>query len=198
MVYDDHTQRCSTICWSFLSYTLSQYLPNLKITPTMIMVYDDHTQRCSTVCLGFLSYTLSQYLPNLKITPTMIMMIMITMKGVALFAWVFYHTRYLSICQIWKSHPQWPWFIMITLKGTVPDFYNFFTAPRTVSNTYAQAARAQLCTNHTQHTERLSRATCHMPLGFATYAKMASLILHSPVNKLYKLQMKELGRKVCM
>ena len=33
------------------------------------------------------------------------------------------------------------------------------TAPRTVSNTYAQVARAQPCANHVQHIERLSRAS---------------------------------------
>ena len=38
-------------------------------------------------------------------------------------------------------------------------FYNLHTAPRTVSNTYAQVARAQSCANHVQHIERLSRAS---------------------------------------
>ena len=37
-------------------------------------------------------------------------------------------------------------------------FYNLLTAPRTVSNTYAQVARAQSCANHEQHIERLSSA----------------------------------------
>ena len=32
--------------------------------------------------------------------------------------------------------------MMIALKGAIRDFYNFLTAPRTVSNTYAQVARA--------------------------------------------------------
>ena len=41
-------------------------------------------------------------------------------------------------------------------------FYNLLTAPRTVSNTYAQVARAQSCANHVQHIERLSRATCRV------------------------------------
>ena len=41
-------------------------------------------------------------------------------------------------------------------------FYNFLTAPRTVSNTYAQVARAKSCANHVQHFERLSRATCRV------------------------------------
>ena len=39
------------------------------------------------------------------------------------------------------------------------------TAPRTVSSTHAQVARAQSCANHVQHIERLSRATCRVPLG---------------------------------
>ena len=54
--------------------------------------------------------------------------------------------------------------IIIALKGAIQDFYNPLTAPRTVSNTYAQVARAQLCANHAQHIERLSRATCSVPL----------------------------------
>ena len=41
-------------------------------------------------------------------------------------------------------------------------FYSLLTAPRTVSNTYAQVARAQSCANHLQHVDRLSRATCRV------------------------------------
>ena len=41
-------------------------------------------------------------------------------------------------------------------------FNNLLTAPRTVSNTYAQVARAQSRANHVQHSERLSRATCRI------------------------------------
>ena len=52
--------------------------------------------------------------------------------------------------------------IIITLKGAIRDFYNLL---RTVSNTYAQLAREQSCANHVQHIERLSRATCSVPLG---------------------------------
>ena len=58
--------------------------------------------------------------------------------------------------------------IIIELKGAVRVcffFYNLLTAPRTVSNTYAQAARAQSCANHVQYIERLSRAarvTCQI------------------------------------
>ena len=36
------------------------------------------------------------------------------------------------------------------------------TAPRTISNTYAQVARAQSRANLVQHIERLSRATCQV------------------------------------
>ena len=49
--------------------------------------------------------------------------------------------------------------IIIALKGAIQDLYNLLTAPRTVSNTYAQVARAQSCANHVQHIERLSCAT---------------------------------------
>ena len=49
--------------------------------------------------------------------------------------------------------------IIITLKCAIRDFYNLFTAPQTVVNTYAQATRAQSCADHVQHTGRLSRAT---------------------------------------
>ena len=54
---------------------------------------------------------------------------------------------------------------IIALKGANRDFYNLLTAPRTVSNTYAQVARAQSFANRVQHIERLSRATCSVPLG---------------------------------
>ena len=46
----------------------------------------------------------------------------------------------------------------IAFKGTVRDF-DLLTGPWTVSNTYAQVAKEQSCTNHMQHIERLSRAT---------------------------------------
>ena len=55
--------------------------------------------------------------------------------------------------------------ILIAFKGAVRDFYNLLAAPLTVSNTYAEVARAQLCANHVQHIERLSRAICHVPPG---------------------------------
>ena len=47
---------------------------------------------------------------------------------------------------------------MIALKGSIRDFHNLLAAPRTVSNTYPQVARAQSCANHVQRIERLSRA----------------------------------------
>ena len=47
----------------------------------------------------------------------------------------------------------------MTLKGAVRDFvYNLFTMSRTVSNTYAQGARARSCANRGQCMGRLSRA----------------------------------------
>ena len=56
--------------------------------------------------------------------------------------------------------------IIIAFKGAIRDFfYNLLTAPRTVSNMYTQVSRAQSCANHVQHIERLSRATCSVPLG---------------------------------
>ena len=50
----------------------------------------------------------------------------------------------------------------IAFKGTTGNVDNLFTAPRTVSNTYAQMARAQSCAYLVQHIERLSRATCRV------------------------------------
>ena len=50
--------------------------------------------------------------------------------------------------------------IIIVFKFEI--FYNLLTAPRTVSNTYAQVARAQSCANHVQHIQRLSCATCRV------------------------------------
>ena len=39
--------------------------------------------------------------------------------------------------------------IIIAFKGAIREiFYNLLTAPRTVSNTYAQVARAQSSANH--------------------------------------------------
>ena len=54
---------------------------------------------------------------------------------------------------------------MIAFKGAISDCYNLLTALRTVSNMYTQVARTQSCANHMQHIERLSRATCSVPLG---------------------------------
>ena len=49
--------------------------------------------------------------------------------------------------------------IIIAFKGAIPDFYNLLTAPRTVSNTYAQVARVQSCANHVHW----ALITCSMP-----------------------------------
>ena len=54
--------------------------------------------------------------------------------------------------------------IIIALKGANQDCY-ILTAPRTVSDMYVQVAKAQLCANHVQHIERLSRASCRVPRG---------------------------------
>ena len=50
--------------------------------------------------------------------------------------------------------------IIIALQSAIRDCYNLLTAPRTVSNTYVQVARALSCANHVQHIGRLSRAKC--------------------------------------
>ena len=47
-------------------------------------------------------------------------------------------------------------------RGNSRFFCNLLTALQTVSNTYAEVARAQLCANYVQHIERLSRATCRV------------------------------------
>ena len=52
--------------------------------------------------------------------------------------------------------------IIIALKAQF-EIYYLLTAPRTVSNTYAQVAREQSCANHVQLIECLSRATCNVP-----------------------------------
>ena len=52
--------------------------------------------------------------------------------------------------------------IIIVLKGAIWEFYSLLTAPWTVSNTYPQVAKAQLCANHMQHIERFSHAICHV------------------------------------
>ena len=57
-----------------------------------------------------------------------------------------------------------------TLKGVIRDFYNLLTAPRTVSNTYAQVVRPQSCVNHVQHqitgntssAYRVQHVVCHV------------------------------------
>ena len=53
-------------------------------------------------------------------------------------------------------------------------FYNLLTAPRAVSNTYAQVARTQSCANHVQHIERFSRAS--VMLRAAWYEGTAQLL----------------------
>ena len=71
----------------------------------------------------------------------------------------------MSTFPVFRGQCLFPWFIIIiiitiiTSKALFEIFYNLLTAPRTISNTYAQVARAQPCANHVQHTERLSRAS---------------------------------------
>ena len=56
--------------------------------------------------------------------------------------------------------------IILTMEGAYLDcFLQFSTAPRTVSNTYAQLARAQSCANHVQCIGSLSHASCNGQLG---------------------------------
>ena len=66
-------------------------------------------------------------------------------------------------------------------------FYNLLTAPRTVSNTYAQVARAQLCANHLQHIERLARASVMLrAIWYEGTAQLLSLTeLKSHLFELY-------------
>ena len=41
------------------------------------------------------------------------------------------------------------------------EIFDNLTARRTIADMYTQVVWAQLCANHVQHNERLSRATCH-------------------------------------
>ena len=73
--------------------------------------------------------------------------------------------------------------IIIAFKGAIRDFfYNLLTAPRAVSNTYAQVARAQSCANHVQHIECLSRASVMLRAtwyeGTAQQLSLTELKLH--------------------
>ena len=73
--------------------------------------------------------------------------------------------------------------IIIAFKGAIRDFfYNLLTAPRTVSNTYVQVARAQPCANHVQHIERLSRAS--VMLRATWYEGTAQLLSLTEVKSL--------------
>ena len=72
--------------------------------------------------------------------------------------------------------------IIIAFKALFEIFYNLLTAPRTVSNTHAQVARAQSCANHVQHIERLSRASVMLRAtwyeGTAQLLSLTELKLH--------------------
>ena len=66
---------------------------------------------------------------------------MITTRVVVVVVVVVVTILLLLLLQLLKNNNNKP---IIALKGTIRDlFYNFLTAPRTISNTYAQVARAQ-------------------------------------------------------
>ena len=70
------------------------------------------------------------------------------------------------IAQRTKQNPEFNMLMrmMTVLKGANPRFcYNLLNVPRTVSNTYAQVARAPTCANLVQHIGSLSRATYRVP-----------------------------------
>ena len=74
--------------------------------------------------------------------------------------------------------------MMTAVKGIIRDFDNLLTAPRTVSNMYAQVAKAHLCANHVQHIKPLSRATCHILAVFYW-------LNHQPMEEGRKLEHRE-------
>ena len=55
--------------------------------------------------------------------------------------------------------------IIIVLKGAVRDFLQSSHCAANYLQHARSCARAQLCANHVQHTERLFRATCRVPRG---------------------------------
>ena len=72
--------------------------------------------------------------------------------------------------------------MIITFKGAIRDFLHPLAAPRTVSSTHAQVARAQSCANHVQHIERSSRASVMLRAtwyeGTAQLLSLTELKLH--------------------
>ena len=80
-------------------------------------------------------------------------------------------TLFVLVCVNWVTNGSWQTKLLDTKKVTQLNlllshskalfeiFYSLLTAPRTVSNTYAQVARVQSCANHVQHIERLSHAS---------------------------------------
>ena len=72
--------------------------------------------------------------------------------------------------------------IVIAFKGAIRDFDNLLTAPRTVSNTYAQVARAQSCANHV-HTSRAYHVK-HVVLR-ATWYEGTVQLLRQSLNSIY-------------
>ena len=71
---------------------------------------------------------------------------------------------------------------MADSKAQFEIFRSLLTAPPTVSNMYALVAWAQLCVNHVQHIERLSRATCRVPRG--TKGQLSYYVWQS-LNRIY-------------
>ena len=56
--------------------------------------------------------------------------------------------------------------MLIALEGGFRDFYDLLTAQRTVSNTYAQVARARSCAkSRATHRARITCNSCYMPRG---------------------------------
>ena len=76
--------------------------------------------------------------------------------------------------------------IIIALKGAIRDFDNLLTAPRTVSNPYAQVARPQSGANHVQHIERFITCNVQRVTWYEGTAKLLSLTeLKSHLFELY-------------
>ena len=52
----------------------------------------------------------------------------------------------------------------MVLAGAIQDFYNFLTAPWTVSNIYTHVAKAKSCANHMQHIRHKSSHRVSLPI----------------------------------
>ena len=85
----------------------------------------------------------------------------------------------------------WIQLLLSLLKVHFEIFYSLLTAPQTVTNIYAQVAKAQSCTNHVQPISCSSHTTCHVPHDTRT-AQLWHLLILSFI--LLAKMMKE-GRK---